>query len=258
MHVAARPVASCSATCCTLQRRLLQVVARIVAGCWLSGCRLQYRALQVATRRVARCNTACCSAQHRVCCAQLDATPHGAFLSRHHHVLQARCSTPPPSRTPPFVQRRGCYLQRRRRRPLRVRLPIPRSGRGRCMDAHAAVGPPRRTAVLAAPGRCTRVWSSHRCAVGRFSVGTYTFTCATDCGFFSCQISEPGSKTGGTLPDVFHRLTCASKITLMCAPSARAAPRPVPISVLARRRAPSRARVCCVHAGTARTVHTGV
>ncbi len=83
LHVAARPFASCSATCCTLQRRLLQVVARIVAGCWLSGCRLQHRALQVATRRVARCNTACCSAQHRVCCAQHDATPHVAFLSRH-------------------------------------------------------------------------------------------------------------------------------------------------------------------------------
>ena len=83
LHVAARRVASCNTTCCMLQRRLLQVVARIVAGCWLSCCRLQHRMLQVATQRAARCTTACCSAQHRVRCAQHDAAPHVAFLSRH-------------------------------------------------------------------------------------------------------------------------------------------------------------------------------
>ena len=88
LHVATQRVASWSITRCRLQRRLLQVVARIGAGCRLSGCTLQHRALQVATRRVARCSTACCvhgvrSAQHRVCCAQHDATPHVALLSRH-------------------------------------------------------------------------------------------------------------------------------------------------------------------------------
>ncbi len=72
----------------------------------------------------------------------------------------------------------------------------------------------------AAPGRCTRacVWSAHRRAVSSFSVGTYTFTCAKDCAGTTCTISPSGS-LGGTLPDVFDRLTCASKVTLMCAPS---------------------------------------
>ena len=85
LHVAARRVAACNITRCRLQFRLLQVVARIGSGCWLSGCTLQHRALQVATRRVARCNTRawCAQCMHHVCCAQHDATPHVAFLSRH-------------------------------------------------------------------------------------------------------------------------------------------------------------------------------
>ena len=95
LHVAARRVASGNIRCCRLQLRLLQVVARIGAGGRLSGCSLQHRALQVATRRVAGRNTPCCTLQHgvlrawcaqcmhHVCCAQHDATPHVAFLSRH-------------------------------------------------------------------------------------------------------------------------------------------------------------------------------
>ncbi len=115
------------------------------------------------------------------------------------------------------------------------------------MDVHAAAGLPRRTAVQAAPGRCTRVWSAHRCAVDRFSVGTHTFTCGTDCAATTCTITKELSNIGGTLPDVFHRLTCASKIISMCAPSARAALRPVPICVLARRCVPSPERASLVH-----------
>jgi hypothetical protein len=142
------------------------------------------------------------------------------------------------------MQPRGRCSQRRRRRPLRVRLARslrcswPLRGRAR-----------RRMGLLqrAAPGRCTRVWSAHRRAVGSFSVGTYTFTCATDCAATTCSIYKPSSNNyGGTLPDVFDRLTCASKITRMCAPSACAAPGPIPICVWLCRCAPARARVCCV------------
>ena len=162
LHVAARRVAACNITRCRLQFRLLQVVARIGAGCRLSGCTLQHRALQVATRRVARCNTACCVHGVRSVCTVYAVRSTMQRRTLHfsrgmRRVLQARRWTPPPSRTPPRVQRSGCCLQRRRRRPLRVRLPVPRSVRGRCMDEHAACGPPRRTAVQAAPGRCTRV-----------------------------------------------------------------------------------------------------
>ena len=74
-----------------------------------------------------------------------------------------------------------------------------------------------------------RVWSAPRCAVDRFSVGTYTFTCATDCAAATCAITKGSENIGGTLPDVFDRLTCASKITQMCAHSARAVPGPVRI-----------------------------
>ena len=158
LHVAARRAASCITTRCRLQFRLLQVVARIGAGCRLSGCTLQHRALQVATRRVARYNTACCVHGVRsvctVCAVRSTMQRRTLHFSRGiRRVLQARRSTPPPSRTPPRVQRSGCCLQRRRRRPLRVRLPVPHSVRGRCMDVHAAVGPPRRAAVQAAAAR---------------------------------------------------------------------------------------------------------
>ncbi len=54
-------------------------------------------------------------------------------------------------------------------------------------------------------------------AVGSFSVGTYTFSCATDCvgWFLWCNIEMSNRGVGGTLPDVFHILTCASKIVRM-------------------------------------------
>jgi hypothetical protein len=237
LHVAARRVASCNTTCCTLQRRLLQVVARIGAGCRLSGCRLQHRALQVAARRVARCNTACCSAQHRVCCAQHDATPHVAFLSPH-----VRCVAGATFDASALVQP---SLRAAQRLLLATATPTaapgaPSNSSQRSRPLHGRA----RRRWSAAPHRSpgypgplhARVWSAHRRAVDRFSVGTYTFTCATDCAATTCTIDACCKNYGGTLPDVFHRLTCASKITRMCAPSARAAPRPVPICVLVRRR----------------------
>jgi hypothetical protein len=125
-------------------------------------------------------------------------------------------------------------------------VPVPRCVRHRCVGAT----PPLvcRTALRAAPGRCTGAWSAHRRAVGSFSVGTYTFTCATDCAGNTCYIDKTGNNLKGTLPDVFDRLTCKSKITYMCAPSARAAPRSIRICKSAHRCASARARGCCVRA----------
>jgi hypothetical protein len=57
---------------------------------------------------------------------------------------------------------------------------------------------------------------TQRRAVGGFSVGAYTFSCASDCAETTCGIDQQNEGLGGTLPDVFHRLSCASKITFMC------------------------------------------
>jgi hypothetical protein len=61
------------------------------------------------------------------------------------------------------------------------------------------------------------------CAVDSFSVGTYTFSCVRDCPGSTCIADHPGAgggrDGGGTLPDVFDRLTCAPKLTFVyCRP----------------------------------------
>ncbi len=53
------------------------------------------------------------------------------------------------------------------------------------------------------------------CAVGGFSIGNYTFSCATDCGAATCELDQQSKGIIGTLPDVFDKLTCAPKITAM-------------------------------------------
>ncbi len=58
------------------------------------------------------------------------------------------------------------------------------------------------------------------CAVDGFSIGTsYNFSCASDCAGTSCGVDKSGGGLVGSIPDVFHRLACASKIVRMCAPS---------------------------------------
>jgi hypothetical protein len=59
------------------------------------------------------------------------------------------------------------------------------------------------------------------CAVDGFSVGTYSFSCAKDCLNPACAIDYDSQNLHGTLPDVFDRLTCASKIIHMYCPSVR-------------------------------------
>jgi hypothetical protein len=175
---------------------------------------MQHRALQVATRRAACMMCLVRSAQYTGYSSPVTMqrrTLHCSCGIR--RVSQARRSTPPPSRAPPCMQPRGHCLQRRRCRPPRVRRA--RSSR-RLRLLCGTRTPPCRSAARAAAR--VRVGSTHRRAVGSFSVGTYTFTCATDCAGTPCEIVQFLSNIGGTLPDVFDRLTCASKITRMCAP----------------------------------------
>ena len=55
--------------------------------------------------------------------------------------------------------------------------------------------------------------------VGGFSVGTCTFSCTSDCSGDTCDVDRSGQRCGGTLPDVFDSLICASKIvSLYCDP----------------------------------------
>jgi hypothetical protein len=51
--------------------------------------------------------------------------------------------------------------------------------------------------------------------VDGFTVGTFNFSCTRDCASTTCSIYQDGRNLGGTLPDVFDRLACASKIVLM-------------------------------------------
>jgi hypothetical protein len=148
------------ATCCRLQRRLLQVVARIGAGCWLSGCRLQHRALQVATQRVARCNTACCNAQHCVCCAQHDATPHVAFLSRHTPCV-AGATFDTSALTQPSMRAAQRSLLATATPAAAPGAPSNSSQRSRPLHGRArrrwSAASHRSAGCPATPGRCTRV-----------------------------------------------------------------------------------------------------
>jgi hypothetical protein len=83
-----------------------------------------------------------------------------------------------------------------------------------------ACGPNR---VSGTPCRVPRITTEYRStarasvarAVDSFSVGTYTYSCATDCAGTTCEIIQKNKYFGGTLPDVFDTLSCASKITLM-------------------------------------------
>ena len=87
--------ARCSTACCGLQHNALQVAIQIAPGCSPDRFWLLVVGLHVAAPRVAGRGTPCCTLQHgvlrawcaqcmhRVCCAQHDATPHVAFLSRH-------------------------------------------------------------------------------------------------------------------------------------------------------------------------------
>jgi hypothetical protein len=77
------------------------------------------------------------------------------------------------------------------------------------------------------------------CAADSFSIGGYNFSCKTDClepihVAQPCRIEYDGF--GGTLPDVFGALSCASKITSMYRQLA-------PAAVLAHR-CRARARAC--------------
>ena len=55
--------------------------------------------------------------------------------------------------------------------------------------------------------------------VGGFSVGACTFSCTSDCSGDTCDVDREGQRCGGTLPDVFDSLICASKIvSLYCDP----------------------------------------
>jgi hypothetical protein len=57
------------------------------------------------------------------------------------------------------------------------------------------------------------------CAVDGFRIGTsYNFSCASDCAGTTCEINKASSSLVGSIPDVFHRLACESKIVRMCAP----------------------------------------
>ena len=203
MHVAAPRVAGRNTPCCTLQHGVLRArCAQCAAPCMLCA---------------ARCNAArCISLTARTVCCRRDVR-----RPRPRAPLHA-CSAAVVACNGDADGRSGCAF------PFLAA----------CAAAAWTCTPPsvRRAAPQCRLPLHARVWSAPRCAVDRFSVGTYTFTCATNCAAATCSISKTSGNIGGTLPDVFDRLTCASKITSMCAPPLPALhPDRPPICVLARR-----------------------